>query len=217
MLNLINKTDSIITVYNTHFDKNIEAGETLLVTDEMLGGDTKLCFKDLSMNAERIEEGLEERQSGFKIRWRFSRRSSFPLITEIDVTDMESLEIDSSSQRFIPAYRFFRHKYTLCHFDIAEKAGKSNPVSRYFIDKVDRFSVTRILLWELIVTGALLAFLLFASVTAVIEAIPVWITLLIFGGTLALGYYVYHIARNFRTNLKRTVKDYPQYKSRFDV
>ena len=59
--------------------------------------------------------------------------------------------------------------------------------------------------------------MLFASISAIIEWIIWPVMLAVFLITVALGYYTVRVILNLRLNLNRKVKDYPQYKSRFDM
>ena len=217
MLNLINETDSIITVFNSKFYKNVERGDTLVITDEMLGGDMSISVKDLSMNAERIEDNIQADREGGRLRWRFTRESSFPCISTVGIQGISELKVKPSSWWMAPLYKFLRVKLALCFFDFVADGTPIKAEANSYIDKVDRNSVLRSLIVELILVGALTAFMLFASVTAIIEAILWPVMLAVFLITAALGYYTVRIVQNLRLNLSRTVKDYPQYKSRFDM
>lgn len=217
MLNLINETDSIITVFNSKFYKNVERGDTLVITDEMLGGDMSISVKDLSMNAERIEDNIQADREGRKLRWRFVRESSFPCISTVGIQGISELKVKPSSWWMAPLYKFLRVKLALCFFDFVADGTPIKAETNSYIDKVDRNSVLRSLIIELILVGALTAFMLFASVTAIIEAILWPVMLAVFLITAALCYYTVRLILNLRLNLSRTVKDYPQYKSRFDM
>lgn len=217
MLNLINQTDSIITVFNSKFYKNVERGESLVITDEMLGGDMKLSVKDLSMNAERIEDNIQTKREGGRFAWRFVRESSFPCISTVSVEGVSELKVTPASWRFIPIYKLFRVKLSLCFFDFMADGAPVKAEENSYIDKVDRTSILRSLITELVIVGALAAFMLFASVTAIIEAILWPVMIAVFIITAALSYDTVRLVLNLRTNLSRTVKDYPQYKSRFDI
>ncbi len=217
MLNLINQTDSIITVFNSKFYKNVERGDTLVITDEMLGGDMQLSVKDLSMNAERIEDNIQADREGKRFRWRFTRESSFPCISTVNVEGVSELKVTPASWWMAPIYKFLRVKLSLCYFDFVANGTPVNEVENSYIDKVDRNSILRSLIIELIVVGALSLFMLFASVTAIIEWILWPVMLAVFLITAALCYYTVRLVLNLRTNLARIVKDYPQYKSRFDM
>ena len=217
MLNLINKTDSIITVFNSKFYKNVERGDTLVITDEMLGGDMSLSVKDLSMNAERIEDNIQADREGKRFVWRFVRESSFPCISTIGIEGISELVVKPSSWFMAPLYKFFRVKLALCFFDFIADGTPVKSEENSYIDKVDRNSILRALITELVVVGALSLFMLFASVTAIIELILWPVMLAVFLITAALIYYTVRIVKNLRLNLSRTVKNYPQYKSRIDM
>ena len=217
MLNLINKTDSIITVFNSKFYKNVERGDTLVITDEMLGGDMSLSIKDLSMNAERIEDNIQADREGRRFRWRFVRESSFPCISTIGIEGISELVVKPASWFMAPLYKFFRVKLALCFFDFIADGTPVKAEENSYIDKVDRNSIIRSLITELVVVGALSLFMLFASITAIIELIFWPVMIAVFLITAALVYYTVRIVQNLRLNLSRTVKNYPQYKSRFDM
>ena len=217
MLNLINQTDSIITVFNSKFYKNIERGDTLVITDEMLGGDMSLSVKDLSMNAERIEDNIQANREGRRFKWRFVRESSFPCISTVNVEGVSELKVTPASWWMAPMYKLLRVKLSLCFFDFVADGRPINAKENSYIDKVDRNSIIRSLITELVVVGALSLFMLFASITAIIELIFWPVMIAVFLMTAGLGYYVSRIVSNLRLNLGRHVKDYPQYKSRFDV
>ncbi len=217
MLNFINQTDSIITVFNSKFYKNVERGDTLVITDEMLGGDMSLSVKDLSMNAERIEDNIQTDREGQRFRWRFVRESSFPCISTIGIEGISELVVKPASWFIAPMYKLLRVKLSLCFFDFIADGKQIKADENSYIDKVDRNSILRSLIIELVLVSLLSAFMLFASVSAIIELIiwPVMIT--VFLTTAALCYYTYRLVMNLRLNLGRRVKDYPQYKSRFDI
>ena len=217
MLNLINQTDSIITVFNSKFYKNIERGDTLTVTDEMLGGDMTLSVKDLSMNAERIEDNIQADREGRRFGWRFVRESSFPCISTVSVEGVSELKVIPASWFMAPLYKFLRVKLSLCFFDFIADGREIKADENSYIDKVDRTSILRSLITELVVVGALSLFMLFASVTAIIELIIWPVMIAVFLTTAALCYYTVRLILNLRLNLGRRVKDYPQYKSRFDM
>ena len=217
MLNLINKTDSIITVFNSKFYKNVERGDTLVITDEMLGGDMSLSIKDLSMNAERIEDNIQADREGRRFRWRFVRESSFPCISTIGIEGISELVVKPASWFMAPLYKFFRVKLALCFFDFIADGTPVKAEENSYIDKVDRNSIIRSLITELVIVGALSLFMLFASITAIIELIFWPVMIAVFLITAALVYYTVRIVQNLRLNLSRKVKDYPQYKSRFDM
>ena len=217
MLNLINKTDSIITVFNSKFYKNVERGDTLVITDEMLGGDMSLSIKDLSMNAERIEDNIQADREGRRFRWRFVRESSFPCISTIGIEGISELVVKPASWFMAPLYKLFRVKLALCFFDFIADGTPVKAEENSYIDKVDRNSIIRSLITELVIVGALSLFMLFASITAIIELIFWPVMIAVFLITAALVYYTVRIVQNLRLNLGRRVKDYPQYKSRFDL
>lgn len=217
MLNLINKTDSIITVFNSKFYKNVERGDSLTITDEMLGGDMSLSVKDLSMNAERIEDNIQADREGKRFGWRFVRESSFPCISTIGIEGISELVVKPSSWFMAPLYKLFRVKLALCFFDFIADGTPVKSEENSYIDKVDRNSILRALITELVVVGALSLFMLFASVTAIIELILWPVMLAVFLITAGLCYYTVRLVLNLRLNLGRRVKDYPQYKSRFDM
>ena len=217
MLNLINKTDSIITVFNSKFHKNVERGDTLVITDEMLGGDMQLSVKDLSMNAERIEDNIQTNREDAKFRWRFVRESSFPCISTVSIDGVSELKVTPASWWIAPLYKFLRVKLALCYFAFVADGTPIKEVENSYIDKVDRTSILRSLIIELVIVGALTLFMLFASVSAIIEAIFWPVMLAVFLITAALCYYTVRLILNLRLNLERKVKEYPQYKSRFDI
>ncbi len=217
MLNLINRTDSIITVFNSKFYKNVERGESLLVTDEMLGGDTHISVKDLSMNAERIEDNIQTNREAQRFSWRFVRESSFPCISTVNVDGVSELVVKPAAWFIAPLYKLLRVKLSLCFFDFIADGTPIKAEENSYIDKVDRNSILRALITELIVVGALTLFMLFASVSAIIEAILWPVMIAVFLITAALSYYTVRLVLNLRLNLARKVKDYPQYKSRFDM
>ena len=217
MLNLINQTDSIITVFNSKFYKNVERGATLTVTDEMLGGDMTLSVKDLSMNAERIEDNIQTNREGKRFSWHFVRESSFPCISTISVEGASEVKVTNADWRFVPMYKLLRVKLSLCYFDFVVDGAELMATENSYIDKVDRTSILRSLIIELVLVGALTLFMLFASVSAIIEAILWPIMIAVFLITAALIYDTVRLVMTLRLNLSRKVKDYPQYKSRFDV
>ncbi len=217
MLNLINQTDSIITVFNSKFYKNVERGATLTVTDEMIGGDMTLSVKDLSMNAERIEDNIQTNREGKRFSWRFVRESSFPCISTISVEGASEVKVTNADWRFVPMYKLLRVKLSLCYFDFVVDGAEVKATENSYIDKVDRTSILRSLIIELVLVGALTLFMLFASVSAIIEAILWPIMIAVFLITAALIYDTVRLVMTLRLNLSRKVKDYPQYKSRFDV
>lgn len=217
MLNLINQTDSIITVFNSKFYKNVERGDTLTITDEMLGGDMSISVKDLSMNAERIEDNIQADREGKRFRWRFVRESSFPCISTIGTEGISELVVKPASWFMAPMYKFLRVKLALCYFDFVADGTPVKSEENSYIDKVDRNSILRSLIIELVLVSLLSAFMLFASISAIIEWIIWPVMLAVFLITAALGYYTVRVILNLRLNLDRKVKDYPQYKSRFDM
>ena len=217
MLNFINQTDSIITVFNSKFYKNVERGDSLTITDEMLGGDMSLSVKDLSMNAERIEDNIQTDREGQRFRWRFVRESSFPCISTINVDGISELKVTPASWWLAPVYKLLRVKLSLCFFDFIADGKEVKAEENSYIDKVDRNSILRSLITELVVVGALTLFMLFASVTAIIEHIFWPVMIAVFLIAAALSYYTVRLVINLRLNLDRKVKDYPQYKSRFDI
>ena len=217
MLNFINQTDSIITVFNSKFYKNVERGDSLTITDEMLGGDMSLSVKDLSMNAERVEDNIQTDREGQRFRWRFVRESSFPCISTINVDGVSELKVTPASWWLAPVYKLLRVKLSLCFFDFIVDGKEVKAEENSYIDKVDRNSILRSLITELVVVGALTLFMLFASVTAIIEHIFWPVMIAVFLIAAALSYYTVRLVINLRLNLDRKVKDYPQYKSRFDI
>ena len=217
MLNFINQTDSIITVFNSKFYKNVERGDSLTITDEMLGGDMSLSVKDLSMNAERIEDNIQTDREGQRFRWRFVRESSFPCISTINVDGVSELKVTPASWWLAPVYKLLRVKLSLCFFDFIADGKEVKAEENSYIDKVDRNSIIRSLITELVIVGALSLFMLFASVTAIIELIFWPVMIAVFLIAAALSYYTVRLVINLRLNLDRKVKDYPQYKSRFDI
>lgn len=92
MLRIINKTNSVVVVYNDNFSCEVAIGETKTVSDDFLTDCNEIFFKYFHLKENEIESDWEKGISRYY--YLYNKKVNIPTITKVSVRNTEEIILE---------------------------------------------------------------------------------------------------------------------------
>ncbi len=92
MLRIINKTDSVVSVYNDNFSCEVAIGETKTVSEDFSTDCSEIFFKHFHLKENETESGWEKGISRYY--YLYNKKINIPTITKVSIRNIEEIVLE---------------------------------------------------------------------------------------------------------------------------